>query len=119
MSLNFFRSLKSSKRLALFSLLIIALAMGGLAVWYFKRPLGLGKTEPPKVRIGYLPIIADLPLFVALEKGYFQKRQLDVEAVRFESSPTMSTAFVNNEIAAVASIASTVALSIESRDPGR
>lgn len=73
----------------------------------------------PHVRIAYLPIEVDLPLFVAIEKGYFEKRGVTVEPIRFESSPLMGTALLNNEVHAIASIASSVAFSIESRDPGR
>lgn len=82
------------------------------------KPFG-DKGAEGKVRVGYLPIAADLPLFVASEQGYFKKRGLDVDLIRFESSPLMGTAFVNNDVDAVASIATTVALSTESRDPGR
>lgn len=35
------------------------------------------------IRLGYLPITADVSLFVALEKGLFQKEGVKVEAIRF------------------------------------
>lgn len=34
-------------------------------------------------KIGYLPLTAGLPLYLALEKGYFKQAGLDVEAVKF------------------------------------
>jgi NitT/TauT family transport system substrate-binding protein len=75
-------------------------------------------SQPRHIRLGYQPINVYLPLFVALEKGYLKKRGLEVEAVRFESSPLLGTALMNNDVDAC-SMAYSVALSIESRDPGR
>jgi NitT/TauT family transport system substrate-binding protein len=97
---------------------LTTLVVAGVVVIIVFRPFGSGGAEG-KVRVGYLPIAADLPLFVAAEQGYFTKRGIDVETIRFDSSPLMGTAFVNNDVDAVASIATTVALSTESRDPGR
>lgn len=71
------------------------------------------------VKIAYLPIEVDLPLYVATENAYFDKQGLSVELIRFESSPLMGTALVNNNVDAVASISSAVAFGIESRDPGQ
>ena len=107
-----------SKRALLIAALLTLAAAAALAPACRQTPAP-AEPEAVKVRIGYLPIIGDLPLFVAAEQGYFKKYRLDVELVRFESSPTMGTAFVNNQVDAVASLASTVAFSIESRDPGK
>ncbi|PYS21125.1 MAG: hypothetical protein DMF72_18430 [Acidobacteria bacterium] len=71
------------------------------------------------VRIGYLPIYVDLPLFVAKDKGFFDKRGVQVELVRFASSPEIGTALVTNNVQAGASIAYSVVLGVESRDPGK
>jgi NitT/TauT family transport system substrate-binding protein len=96
--------------------LLVILGALVLAYVVIKKDRTEGSTN---VRIGYLPIEVDLPLFVALEKGYFEKRGVTVEPIRFESSPLMGTALVNKEVDAIASIASSVAFSIESRDSGR
>ena len=83
----------------------------------------LFRVNPPPtikpVRIGYLPIYVDLPLFVAKEKGFFQQRGVRVELVRFASSPDIGTALTTGDIQFGASIAYSVALSNESRDPGK
>jgi NitT/TauT family transport system substrate-binding protein len=100
------------------SLVLIALGLIGGSTFFLFRS-GESKTGDERVRIAYLPIYVDLPLFVAIENGFFEKRGIKVDAVRFETSPLMGTALVNNEVDAVASIASSVAFSIESRDPGR
>lgn len=70
------------------------------------------------LRVGYLPHHGYLPLFVALDQGFFKVEKLTIVTNRFDSSPPMATAFVNDNLDAVP-IATSVALSIESRDPGR
>ncbi|MCK9400529.1 MAG: ABC transporter substrate-binding protein [Bacteroidales bacterium] len=42
--------------------------------------------EPSKLRIGYKPIAVDLPIFAAVEEGYFKEQGFNVELVRFTSS---------------------------------
>lgn len=39
-----------------------------------------------RVRIGYIPFNADLPFFVAMEKGFFKEEGVEVEATRFSNS---------------------------------
>ncbi len=72
-----------------------------------------------KISVGYLPIYVDLPLFVAKDKGFFTKHGIDAELKRFESSPNIGASLINGDIDAGASIATTVVLSTESRDPGK
>lgn len=43
------------------------------------------KNEITKVKIAYLPVVNSLPLFLAVEKGYFKEEGIEVEAVKFES----------------------------------
>jgi NitT/TauT family transport system substrate-binding protein len=76
-------------------------------------------TAAPTIRIGYLPIYVDLPLFVAKEHGFFSQRGLNVELVRFSSSPEIGTALLSGGVHLGASIALPVALSTEIRDPDR
>jgi len=95
---------------------VLIVIVGAIAVFSYWP----GDENPDrKVRVAYLPIYVDLPLFVAVEEGFLNDRDLEVELIRFESSPLMGTALVSNEVDAVASIASSVAFTIESRDPGR
>ena len=41
--------------------------------------------DPGTIQIGYWPVASGLPLFVAVEKGYFKDAGLKVEAARFAS----------------------------------
>lgn len=70
------------------------------------------------IKIGYLPIYVDLPLFVAKHEGIFEKNGLEVELIRFQSSPDIASALVSGRIDMGASIATSSALVTESRDPG-
>lgn len=96
--------------------ILIAIMAAAFLAFYFSFS---SRSSPTTVRVAYLPIYVDLPLFVAVEEGFFEKRGLDVRLTRFENSPMMGTALVNGDVDAVASIASSVAFTIESRDPSR
>jgi NitT/TauT family transport system substrate-binding protein len=64
--------------------------------------LALGSIAPvaaqSSVRVGYMPIAEELPKMVANEKGFFKKRGLNAELVRFESGPDMGTALLGGSI---------------------
>jgi NitT/TauT family transport system substrate-binding protein len=74
--------------------------------------------QPDKVRIGYLPVFSNLPIFVAVEQKFFQQEGLSVELVRFESSTNLASALANNDIDMAGNVAYPTVLSVESRDPG-
>lgn len=90
---------------------LIVIAVAWIRPWY--RP------SSDVVRVGYLPIYVDLPLFVAQERGFFRDRCLEVELNRFETSPDMGSALVGGRVDALASVATSSALGVETRDAGR
>lgn len=51
-----------------------------------------------KIAIGYWPIAAGLPLYLALEKGYFKELGLEVEGVKFTSAQQVAEAIVAGRI---------------------
>lgn len=53
-----------------------------------------GSENPGKISIGFWPIASGLPLFVAVEKGYFQDAGLNVEAVKFASPNQVAEALI-------------------------
>lgn len=73
--------------------MIIAIAV----TWYSLIKID-SLTETAKVRIGNLPIIHGLPLYVALEKGYFKDAGLDVELVKFEAPNQIIDALLQDQI---------------------
>jgi NitT/TauT family transport system substrate-binding protein len=66
----------------------------------------------PKLRIGYLPVAAELPLFVAVEKGYFKEANIDFELTRLASSNDMGNAATADKIDILAGAASNVVFDI-------
>jgi ABC-type nitrate/sulfonate/bicarbonate transport system substrate-binding protein len=112
-------SRRSVNRWVIAALVLVAVVIGAFFILKRFKPTPAASDKAITVRIGYLPIAADLPLFVANDQGYFTKHGIAVEMIRFESSPLMGTAFVNNSLDVAASISTTVALSTESRDPGK
>lgn len=67
--------------------------------------LGLHPKTPAKqntkVRVGYLPIAAGLPLFVGVERGFFAESGFDVELARFASSNDLGTAATVGQVQAL------------------
>lgn len=51
-----------------------------------------------KLRIGYVPIAVGLPLFVAVEEGYFEEEGFEVEMIRFTSSNEVGNAGTSNQV---------------------
>lgn len=70
------------------------------------------KPSPEKIRIGYLPLLSNLPLFVAMNHGYFTERGLTPELVPFQTSNAMTEALVSGSIDAEAGAASLVTVTV-------
>ena len=65
-------------------------ALGALALPRFASAQSTGK-----VRIGYWPIAAGLPFYVAVERGYFKEAGLDVEPLKFAGAQQVMEAMVS------------------------
>ncbi|MEW6425019.1 MAG: MetQ/NlpA family ABC transporter substrate-binding protein [Bacillota bacterium] len=83
------------KRVAVNGLIILALAALTAACGQ-KQPVS--RVEATKIRLGMLPIIDNLPFWVAQEKGYFQAAGLDVELIPFSSAVERDSAFTARKI---------------------
>lgn len=53
-----------------------------------------GTESPGKISIGFWPVASGLPLFLAVEKGYFQEAGLNVDAVKFASPNQVAEALI-------------------------
>jgi len=51
-----------------------------------------------RIRIGYTPIAAQLPLFAAVENGYFEEEGLEFELVMFEAPNQVNDAIMQGKI---------------------
>jgi NitT/TauT family transport system substrate-binding protein len=96
------------------ALIVVVIALAALALYFWH-----GSDRTGRVAVGYLPITADLPLFVALEKGYFRDAGVDVEPIRFQTSNQVAEALVAGQIDATSVIALTVLFSVEANAPGQ
>jgi NitT/TauT family transport system substrate-binding protein len=74
-------------------ILVVLVLVCVVAYWIAStRPHETDSTGLVHVRIGYLPIAAGLPLFVAIENKYLEEGGFEVEAVRFSSSNELGAA---------------------------
>jgi len=78
-------------------LIILAMAIGGYSLANKQNKTDI-KEEAIKVKIGYLPVIHNLPLFLAASQNYFKDAGLDVELVKFESPNQIIDALINGSI---------------------
>ena len=78
-----------SRRLFLGAAATTGLALGGL-------PAARGADD--KILIGYWPIAAGLPLYTALELGFFKEAGLNVEGVKFASAQQVAEAMIAGRI---------------------
>lgn len=94
---------------------------GAAGLWWFGQasPTGAVVARPlDKIRIGYLPIAAELPVFVGLEGGYFTQQGLEAVPVRFESTNQMLDALAAGKIDVAASPATFTTYLMEEKSPG-
>ena len=76
-------------------------------------------TDTPltKVNIGYFDSTVSLPVLVADEKGFFEKRGIDVELFPLRTSDLVADALYSDQIDVAVSISNTVALASEQKSP--
>lgn len=78
-------------------LVIAVLVVGG--IWYFASQKDeAGPLEATKVRVGFLPILASLPLYVAEENGYFTESGIEIEKIPFQTGEQLNDAFIRGDI---------------------
>jgi len=71
------------------------------------------------VRIGYQPLTVNLPLYIAVEKGYFESEGISVELVKFETTNQVTDALLTGKIDATGIVALHPLLAVEAQDPGK
>lgn len=99
-------------------LVVALLAIGGL--WYGIAHRG-GEVEPPApttVKVGYLPIISALPLYVAEEQRLFADAGIAVEKIPFQTSEQVLDALIRGDIDVVPALSIVPVLRVERINPG-
>ena len=88
-------------------LIIAVIIVGALFVIYPKQK------EAKIVKIGYLPIMASLPLYVAQENNYFVEQGVQIETTQLQSSNQLVDALVRGDIDIVVETSAVPALIAE------
>ncbi len=63
---------------------IVTLLVGGLVATSCKKKDEASTAETTKVRVGYIGLTCEAPIFTAVEKGFFKEEGLDVSLVKCE-----------------------------------
>jgi NitT/TauT family transport system substrate-binding protein len=100
-------------------LILIILIFGG--VWYFNnKKVETKPTETVKVRVTSMPVVQGLPLYLAMDKGYFKEAGLDVTFVKFESPNQIIDALLQGKVDATPPSAATGVIGIaDYKNPGK
>lgn len=97
------------KRILIGALIALVILVG--IFFYMKRTPE--KITVSTVKIGYQPTALYLPLFVALEKGYFEEHGLKVEPIKFGSANLMMQGLLSRQIDATGMSSLTVLATVE------
>jgi NitT/TauT family transport system substrate-binding protein len=89
-----------TKKLTLLGLVV---AMVAIAAFFYARngnipPIIDPRPAPSVVRVGYPALRISLPVFIAKEKGFFDKHRVNVELVRFDTAQPMMDALVGGSL---------------------
>ena len=104
-----------NQKLILAAVAILGMLAVAGALWLDS---GRVEQEPVRVSFGYQPFGSNLAFFVAMEKGFFSKRGLEVVPVNIVSANDAASAIIRGEIAGDATIPLNVLLNIEENEPG-
>lgn len=109
------------KKIIIIALSSLFLIIAGLLFFYSpilprnKQPL-IEKTKTMKV--GYLPVLANLPLFVALKNNYFEKYNLQVEAIEAQSPNHIIEGIIAGKLDGAGILAYPLLFAAEEKYPG-
>lgn len=101
------------------TIIIIAILFGALLSLYQHLSTGERITEQlSTMRVGYLPVVVNLPLFVALENHYFEKYNLKVEAIEAQSPNQIIDAIISGNLDGAGVLADNILFAAEAQYPG-
>jgi NitT/TauT family transport system substrate-binding protein len=85
----------TKKNIFLLGFIIILVVIG---IIYNYSNNNQNKGQYTTVKFGYLPIVWNLPLYAAIEKGYFDKEKIIPEMVQFQSPNQIIDAIISGQI---------------------
>lgn len=62
------------------------------------EPKAVAKTDPTKIRIGWVHAMSNAPLLIAQQKGYFKEEGVDVEIQMFMDGPQIRPAMASGQL---------------------
>src|SRR6266545_1055064 len=74
----------SVKNVSLIPLFVAVSVLPGGCGKNSESPTAEGANGPMKIRVGYIGLTCEAPIFTAFEKGFFKEENLDVELVKCE-----------------------------------
>ncbi len=96
---------------------VIVVFIAALAVLFLQNPSPAASANPV-VHVAYLPSYHSLPLFIALEKGYFEEAGFSVEVSRIETPKDIIDGLVSGRIdAGPQSVAAGIVTVVEAQNP--
>lgn len=105
---------KSSKNYMPFALAAVVLALIIGSAVYFQLP-----QSERVIKIGYLPILASLTLYVAQENSYFDEQGIKIETIQLQSSNQLVDALLRGDIDVVPESSVIPVLAVETLDSGK
>lgn len=110
-----------NKKIIISILVLIVLLVGASTFLYLSivEHTIYDQDETNTVRIGHLPILASLPLYVAQENQYFEAEGINVEVVQLQSSNQLVDALVRGDIDLVVESSAVPVLIVETIDPNK
>jgi ABC-type nitrate/sulfonate/bicarbonate transport system substrate-binding protein len=94
----------------------ISLLVVIVLVWQMTSPSVV--EQDLTMTVGYLPVLVNLPLFVALEEGYFEEYGLTVEAVEAQSPNHVAEGIISGNLDGAGILAYPILFSAEEKYPG-
>lgn len=94
----------------------------GLVIYSFvflpkhTQPVSI-KENAEKIKIGYLPVLVNLPLFVAIENKYFEKYNLKVEAIETQSPNNIIDGIISGNLDGAGVLAYPILFTAEEKYP--
>jgi len=103
-----------SKKTIILILSLVVVAAVILVYLFILRP---GEADRP-VRMAYQPMVTDLPVYLAKEKGMFSDRNVEVELIEMNSGNDMFNALLAGQVDIIPSMSTVPVLHLELQNPG-
>ena len=113
----------NNKKIIMFSSIAFLILIGLFLVFKTSNDPLVGSAfffnEKNSIDIGFLPVLVNLPLFVALEEGYFEDYGIKVNAIEANSPNDVLNAILSGKLDGAGVLATPILYLSEGRNPGQ